>query len=104
MATGVGADVDILSVGDGLVITVEHVAERLKEGSYDVLTMVQVETSSGVCTMEFPAFAQLCKQHGALVVVDAGCFADYLFGCCLGTDRKASRAQAALVFGRPARQ
>ena len=85
--------------------------------------------------MEFPAFAQLCKQHGALVVVNAVCTLSTkplqkddwgidvvltgsqkglsslpgvspinLFGCCLGTDRKASRAQAALVFGCPSRQ
>ena len=45
MATGVGADVDILSVDDGLVVTAEQVAERLKERSYDVVTMVQGETS-----------------------------------------------------------
>ena len=73
MATGVGADVDILSVDDGLVVTAEQVAERLKERSYDVVTMVQGETYSGVCTTELPAIAQLCKQHGALVVVDAVC-------------------------------
>jgi alanine-glyoxylate transaminase/serine-glyoxylate transaminase/serine-pyruvate transaminase len=64
---------DILSVDDGLVVTAEQVAERLKERSYDVVTMVQGETSSGVCTTELPAITQLCKQHGALVVVDAVC-------------------------------
>ena len=41
MATGVGADGDILSVDDGLVVKAEHVAERPKERSYDVVTMVQ---------------------------------------------------------------
>ena len=73
MATGVGADVDILSVDDGLVVKAEHVAERLKERSYDVVTMVQGETSSGVCSTVLPVTAQLCKQHGALVVFDAVC-------------------------------
>ncbi len=52
----------------GLVVTAEHVAERLKERSHDVATMVQGETASGVCTTELPAIAQLCKQQGAWVV------------------------------------
>ena len=73
MATGVGAEVDLLTVAEGEAVTAELVAEQLKDHVYDVVTMVQGETSSGVCTVEIPAIVKLCKQHGALAVVDAVC-------------------------------
>ena len=73
MAAGVGAEVEVLSVPEGQAICAERVAERLKEQHYDVVTMVQGETSSGVCTTELPAIARLCREHGALAVVDAVC-------------------------------
>ncbi|MYI62005.1 MAG: alanine--glyoxylate aminotransferase family protein, partial [Gemmatimonadetes bacterium] len=73
MAAGVGAEVDVLAVPEGQAICAERVAERLKNQHYDVVTMVQGETSSGVCTTELPAIARLCREHGALAVVDAVC-------------------------------
>ena len=73
MAEGVGAEVDVLAVPEGQTICAERVAERLNERVYDVVTMVQGETSSGVCTVELPEIARLCKEHGALAVVDAVC-------------------------------
>ena len=73
MATGVGAEVEVLAVPEGQAICAEPVAERLKRQHYDVVTMVQGETSSGVCTTELPAIARLCREHGALAVVDAVC-------------------------------
>ncbi len=73
MATGVGAEVDVLAVPEGQALGAERVAERLKSQHYDVVTMVQGETSSGVCTTELPAIARLCCEHGALAVVDAVC-------------------------------
>ena len=73
MAAGVGAEVDVLAVPEGQAICAERVAERLKSQHYDVVTMVQGETSSGVCTTELPAIARLCREHGALAVVDAVC-------------------------------
>lgn len=81
MATGVRADVDISSVGNGLVVTAEQVAERLKERSYDVVTMVQGETYSAVCTTELPAIAltvQATRGFGrrrCLVQIEHGAFA-----------------------------
>ena len=73
MAAGVGAEVDVLVVPEGQAICAERVAERLKSQHYDVVTMVQGETSSGVCTTELPAIARLCREHGALAIVDAVC-------------------------------
>ena len=73
MATGVGAEVEVLSVPEGQAVCAERVAERLKSQHYDVVTMVQGETSSGVCTTELPAITRLCREHGALAVVDAVC-------------------------------
>ena len=73
MATGVGAEVEVLSVPEGQAVCAERVEEYLKNQHYDVVTMVQGETSSGVCTTELPAIAGLCHEHGALAVVDAVC-------------------------------
>ncbi len=73
MAAGVGAEVEVLAVPEGQAMGAERVAERLKSERYDVVTMVQGETSSGVCTTELPAIARLCREHEALVVVDAVC-------------------------------
>ena len=73
MATGVGAEVDVLARPEGEAICVERVAEQLQECKYDVVTMVQGETSSGVCTVELPQITRLCKEHGALTVVDTVC-------------------------------
>ena len=73
MAAGVGAEVEVLSVPEGQAVCAERVAERFKSQQYDVVTMVQGETSSGVCTTELPAIARLCREHGALAVVDAVC-------------------------------
>ena len=73
MAAGVGAEVEVLAVPEGQAVCAERVAERFKSQQYDVVTMVQGETSSGVCTTELPAIACLCREHGALAVVDAVC-------------------------------
>ena len=73
MAAGVGAEVEVLSVPEGQAVCAERVEEYLKSQRYDVVTMVQGETSSGVCTTELPAIARLCREHGALAVVDAVC-------------------------------
>ena len=73
MAMGVGAEVDVLAVPEGETVCAGRVAEHLQGRDYDVVTMVQGETSSGVCTVELPQIVRLCKEHGALAVVDAVC-------------------------------
>lgn len=73
MAVGVGADVDVLGVEEGLPVTADLVKEQLSKGSYDIVTMVQGETSSGVWTVDLPEIVKLCNDHGAMCVVDAVC-------------------------------
>ena len=73
MARGVGAETDVLEVEEGQPLGAELVAGKLAGGSYDVVTMVQGETSCGVWTVELPEIVRLAKQHGALTIVDSVC-------------------------------
>ncbi len=73
MAAGVGADVTVLAVPEGRPVTAELVRARLAERHFDVVTMVQGETSCGVWTAELEQIVGLVRQHGALSVVDAVC-------------------------------
>ncbi|MBF0289193.1 MAG: alanine--glyoxylate aminotransferase family protein [SAR324 cluster bacterium] len=73
MAQGVGADVTIVEPAVAHPITGEMAADALKKGQYDVVTLVQGETSCGVFNKELPEIIRLSKEHGALVVIDAVC-------------------------------
>ncbi len=74
MATGVGADVTVLDpVVENQPISVERLADALKKDHYDVVTMVQGETSCGMVNAQLPEKVRLCKEHGALVITDAVC-------------------------------
>jgi alanine-glyoxylate transaminase/serine-glyoxylate transaminase/serine-pyruvate transaminase len=73
MAEGVGADVTVLEDPSGAPVSAPLVAEALQKSSYDVITMVQGETSSGVLTHDLDRIVQLAREHGALSVVDAVC-------------------------------
>ena len=73
MAAGVGAEVEILEVAEGEPIRSEEVAERLKVGRFDAVTMAQGETSCGVLTANLEEIVQLARDHGALTIVDAVC-------------------------------
>lgn len=73
MAEGVGADVTVLEDHSGAPVSAPLVAEALQKSSYDVITMVQGETSSGVLTHDLDRIVQLAREHGALSVVDAVC-------------------------------
>ena len=73
MAEGVGAQVTVLDDPDGRPVSEPLVAEALKEASYDVVTMVQGETSTGVYTRDLKEIVALVGDHGALSVVDAVC-------------------------------
>ncbi len=65
MAEGVGADVHILEVPEGEPIRVQQVKEKLRGERFDVVTMVQGETSCGVLTSDLPEIVQLSTEHGA---------------------------------------
>ena len=73
MAAGVGASVETVKSPVGTPVTASMVAEALAAGTFDVVTVVQGETSCGVLTTELPEIARLVKGHGALLVVDAVC-------------------------------
>ncbi len=73
MAVGVGAEVTIVQSETASPITAEMVAGALEGNAYDVVTMVQGETSCGVLNTELPEIVRLSKEAGALVIVDAVC-------------------------------
>ena len=73
MAEGVGADVTVLEAPLARPIYVESVEKAFQNKKYDVLTIVQGETSCGVYNRYLPEIAKIAKNHGALVVVDAVC-------------------------------
>ncbi len=73
MSAGVGAEVTTITSEIGTPINAAMVAEALADGRFDVVTVVQGETSCGVLTTELPEIVQLVKDHGALMIVDAVC-------------------------------
>ncbi len=73
MAEGVGADVTVLESSGITPVRLEQVQEALAKERFDVVTLVQGETSCGVEMKCLPEVAQLAKEQGALLVVDAVC-------------------------------
>jgi aspartate aminotransferase-like enzyme len=58
----VGASVEILEVPEGEHVRAEQVKAELERADYDVLTVVQGETSSGVCSVELPKIANFAAR------------------------------------------
>ncbi len=73
MARCVGAHVTVVEAPTATPVTEAMVAGALDAGRFDVVTMVQGETSCGVLNVELPAIARRVKEHGALLIVDAVC-------------------------------
>jgi alanine-glyoxylate transaminase/serine-glyoxylate transaminase/serine-pyruvate transaminase len=73
MARRVGALVDVLEIADNRSASPDLVDERLRAQKYDVLTLVQGETSNTVHNKDLQAIAKVAKTHGCLVIVDAVC-------------------------------
>lgn len=73
MATGVGAQVTRIVAPTGQPVHADQVEQTLSGQQFDVVTLVQGETSCGVRNVELEKIVRLAKQHGALVVVDAVC-------------------------------
>jgi alanine-glyoxylate transaminase / serine-glyoxylate transaminase / serine-pyruvate transaminase len=71
MATCVGAEVTVLEPETARPIVPEMVRSALARKQFDVVTLVQGETSCGVLNGELPEIAQLAREHGALTIVDA---------------------------------
>lgn len=73
MAIGVGAEVHRLEAAPAKPVFAEQVKQALAQRRFDVLTLVQGETSCGVKNVELPAIVQQAKEHGALAIVDTVC-------------------------------
>ncbi|MBJ2154808.1 pyridoxal-phosphate-dependent aminotransferase family protein [Variovorax sp. IB41] len=73
MARRVGGVVDILEIEPNRGASAMGVEDRLRAHKYDVMTIVQGETSNTVWNGELQAIAAVAKAHGCLVVVDAVC-------------------------------
>ncbi|WP_299452589.1 alanine--glyoxylate aminotransferase family protein [uncultured Pigmentiphaga sp.] len=73
MARRVGGEVTYLEVPPGQAATVEAVEAALRRERFDVITMVQGETSCTVWNREVAGICRLAKQHGLLTIVDAVC-------------------------------
>ena len=73
MAHGVGADVTRIIAKEPNPLNIEEIKKALMADKYDLVTLVQGETSCGVYNAELKEIATLCKEHGALVLVDAVC-------------------------------
>ncbi len=71
MAVCVGADVTVLEQPTGEPVWPDAVRAALSKQKFDVVTLVQGETSCGVLNGELPEIARLAREHGALTIVDA---------------------------------
>ncbi len=73
MARGVGANVTILKSSGIAPIRLEKVKKELCKKKFDVVTVVQGETSCGIEMKCLPEISKVVKEHGALLIVDAVC-------------------------------
>ncbi|MGC8828081.1 MAG: aminotransferase class V-fold PLP-dependent enzyme, partial [Anaerolineae bacterium] len=67
-----GAQVDHVRAEVGDMPTLEQVEEALRKQSYKLVTVTQVDTSTGVLA-DVKGVAALARKYGALVVVDGVC-------------------------------
>lgn len=73
MAVRVGGDVTCLDVADNAAADAGLIEDAFREKPYDVLTIVQGETSNTIWNHQLPEIARIAKAKGCLVVVDAVC-------------------------------
>jgi aspartate aminotransferase-like enzyme len=73
MATRVGADVTVLNVPNNETADPIAIEACLKSGSFDVLTIVQGETSNTVCNFNVGEICQLAHSYDCMTIVDAVC-------------------------------
>jgi aspartate aminotransferase-like enzyme len=73
IARGVGAEVTEIYPQELSPFRVAEVKAALEQGHYDVLTLVQGETSCGIKNIELEAIVKLAKTYGVRTIVDAVC-------------------------------
>ncbi len=73
MAERVGGNVTRLEVPGNEAADIDVIQAALRQGRYEVLTIVQGETSNTVWNRHLPEITQIAKAHDCLVIVDAVC-------------------------------
>lgn len=73
MAIGTGAETTVVESSPYTPITTSMVREAMSKKKYDVVTIVQGETSCGLLNVELPEILKVIKEHEALSIVDAVC-------------------------------
>lgn len=73
MAERIGTDVTRLDKDNSEPFTLSEVEEAYQKNKFDVLTVVQGETSCGVKNIHLKEIAEFAKKMGSLVFVDAVC-------------------------------
>lgn len=73
MAEGVGAEVVQVHTELGHCVTPELAREALARGPFDLVTVVQGETSTGIRNPHLPELCGMARGAGALVLVDTVC-------------------------------
>lgn len=73
MVRRVRAEPTILEAHHNEGADVALVERALQQGQFDVVTLVQGETSNTVCNKNLNQIAKLAKRYGCLVIVDAVC-------------------------------
>lgn len=73
MARGLGAQVTELKPHGLFCFKAIDVEEELKKNSYDVITLVQGETSCGIKNIELPEIIKAAKKYNVRTIVDSVC-------------------------------
>jgi alanine-glyoxylate transaminase/serine-glyoxylate transaminase/serine-pyruvate transaminase len=73
LAKGVGAEVTEIHPEGLAPIYAHQVKAALEKNQYEVLTLVQGETSCGIKNIELQEIVRLAKSYGVLTIVDAVC-------------------------------
>ncbi|WP_228292293.1 pyridoxal-phosphate-dependent aminotransferase family protein [Candidatus Thiothrix anitrata] len=69
----VRAEPTLLEVAHNESADIASVERALQQGQFNVVTLVQGETSNTVCNKNLQDIAKLAKRYGCLVIVDAVC-------------------------------
>jgi alanine-glyoxylate transaminase / serine-glyoxylate transaminase / serine-pyruvate transaminase len=73
MSRRAGGDVTLLEIEESHTAEPELIDKALKAGRYDVMTIVQGETSNTVWNRHLPEICKIAKAAGCLIIVDAVC-------------------------------
>lgn len=73
MAKRAGAEVELLSIPEGLAADPSVVEAAIERFQPEVVTIVQGETSNTVHNYTLPTISEIARKHNAYIVVDAVC-------------------------------